>query len=227
MRINTQPIEKRQESDRIEIHSIWDTIQGEGPFAGMPATFIRLAGCNLQCQFCDTDYTSRRYSLTASEILEEVRRLPRRRLVVLTGGEPFRQSIELLVEWLTNDKKLVQIETNGTLKPKWYSHPENVTIVCSPKTPLLAKGMWDWVDAVKYVVEAGYIDEDGLPLSSVGPQYGRPARPPEGWKGDIYVQPLDFQDRAENLMNVQAAVESCMTHGYRLCLQVHKLVGLD
>ena len=61
MQRNTQPAEKQVKSSGLilAINSIFYTIQGEGPFAGSPAVFVRLAGCNLQCPMCDTEYTSR------------------------------------------------------------------------------------------------------------------------------------------------------------------------
>ena len=51
----------------LQVNSIFYTIQGEGPFAGRPAIFIRLAGCNLQCPGCDTEYTKRQ-TMTVDEI---------------------------------------------------------------------------------------------------------------------------------------------------------------
>ena len=48
----------------------WATIQGEGPYAGSPATFIRLWGCNLKCYFCDTDFESAPVSRTVKEVVE-------------------------------------------------------------------------------------------------------------------------------------------------------------
>ena len=58
-KINSQAIEKSAHytTRSYDVHSIFPTIQGEGPFVGQPAIFIRLAGCNLQCPACDTDYT--------------------------------------------------------------------------------------------------------------------------------------------------------------------------
>ena len=55
----------------LEVVDLWQTIQGEGPFAGMRAIFIRLAGCNLQCPFCDTDYTSKRETLEVRMIYQK------------------------------------------------------------------------------------------------------------------------------------------------------------
>src|SRR3954467_9071958 len=48
----------RSDGNSLSIHSIFYTLQGEGPYSGCPAVFMRLAGCNLQCPGCDTDYTS-------------------------------------------------------------------------------------------------------------------------------------------------------------------------
>jgi organic radical activating enzyme len=54
----------------------------------------------------------------------------------------------------------------------------------------------------------------------------RPARPPEGYKHRIYVQPLDEQDPEANHRNLIACREVCLQHGYTLCLQLHKIAGL-
>lgn len=229
---NIQPIEKkieRQPHDELAVHSIFDTIQGEGPFAGEPATFIRLAGCNLNCKWCDTDYTSKRSRLTPNEINDVMMTMPARRVVVLTGGEPFRQDFYGFFLHCIKPGQILQVETNGTLYRDFLEkqYTEQMVIVCSPKTPAIDDRMWRFINALKYVVEDGRIDEtDGLPLSSVGPQYGRPARPPEYWKGVIFVQPLDVQDPVKNLENLKAAAESCMKHNYILTTQIHKEAGL-
>ena len=87
------------------IHSLFLTIQGEGPFSGDAAVFVRLEGCNLQCPACDTDYTGgpRAQILSADDIVGAVGVLvgtSRASLVVLTGGEPFRQDLAELVDAL-------------------------------------------------------------------------------------------------------------------------------
>lgn len=236
MQINTQPIEKSTNSSDLEVFEIFDTLQGEGPFAGTPATFIRLAGCNLRCNFCDSLYSSRRDTYTPKLLLNHLlENYPKRELVVITGGEPFRQDIMPFVSMLFFEDYIVQIETNGTL---WLPsldtidvirkvNLEDFVIVCSPKTPAIHEKMWPWITELKYVVEAGKISMcDGLPISSVGPQYGIPARPPKDWSGQIYIQPLDSQDPVENEANMQAAVRSCLKFGHRLCLQLQKIVSL-
>jgi 7-carboxy-7-deazaguanine synthase len=232
MELNTQPRERQADSDStgfVYIHSIWHTIQGEGPFAGCPAIFVRVAGCNLQCPLCDTDYTSQRKGMLPSEIIRAVREAsPIPTLVVLSGGEPFRQDIAPLCSAIIDHGLAVQIETNGSLYlPHMpYGNPL-LTIVCSPKTtkvhPRLAPHIRSW----KYVLAAGEVAADGLPMSCLGGKFP-PARPTaDNWEYDqIYVQPLDEQDGEKNKEHMVEAVRSCMQHGYRLCLQMHKIVGL-
>lgn len=231
--MNTQPIEKPVEgTTHLSVVDIWDTIQGEGPFAGMPSVFVRLAGCNLQCPACDTDYTTGRKHIEVEALIRDIRALAGRsdiqhprKLVVITGGEPFRQDIRPLVHGLLPRGFKVQIETNGTLYPAGLR--SEAFIVCSPKTPGINPAIGRRAKAWKYVVEEGKIDpRDGLPTSALG-MPRPPARPPMGVKPeDIYVSPMDAQDADRNKVNTEAAVESCLKFGYRLSLQTHKLVGL-
>lgn len=215
---------------RVEVHSVFFTIQGEGIFAGSPAVFIRLAGCNLQCPQCDTEYTSERRTSTPEQVLEEVRyelktnNLPYPPLIVITGGEPFRQEIGPLCKILLLNGFKVQVETNGTL---YNEVPEEVFIVCSPKTGSLNKHLASRANAFKYVVDPEFVDEDGLPLTVLGhPCHPRVARPPKGFGGTVYVQPVDTGWQFVNKKNEQAVVALCLRHGYTLCLQLHKIIGL-
>lgn len=224
---NKQPREKQdlRTGGQVAVHSIWDTIQGEGPYAGHPATFVRLAGCNLQCRLCDTDYTSSREWMMPeavwARLFDSVGRL-----VVLTGGEPFRQNIGPLVRYLTGKHREVQIETNGTLFIQDFPY-HLATVVCSPKTPQIDERLLPHIDAFKYVVAAGQIDpEDGLPLSSLG-ENGKPYRQPEDECLPVYVQPLDEQHSGLNKKHMEAAVQSCLEFGHILCLQTHKIAGVE
>lgn len=225
--LNRQPIEKveHDEGRFLDVHSIFDTIQGEGPFAGMPAVFVRLAGCNLQCRFCDTQYTQGRRLWSVDALVDEVSAFfdgdqhVRPRLIVVTGGEPFRQNIGPFVQMFP----YIQIETNGTLPIRDIGREAH--IIVSPKTGKVHHSVWMRARAAKYVLDAHHVDpEDGLPTTTLGHVANpRVARPPNGWKGEIYVQPAD-DDTAE--ANLQAAIESCMRYGYRLSLQTHKIIGL-
>lgn len=231
--MNQQPIEKQDLSkgSELAVHSIFRTIQGEGPFAGRPAVFIRLAGCNLQCPGCDTDYTGTREYLSPDDIINQVQAIGSPHdLIVITGGEPFRQDISALVYMLARypHERQVQIETNGTLAiPDFPYHL--CTVVCAPKTGKIAKGLEKHIEALKYVVTAGNVSpDDGLPIHVLShPAHPVVARPPATFVGLVYVQPADDADPVKNAANLAAAVKSCLRHGYTLCLQIHKIINME
>lgn len=228
IQLNMQPIEKKEYrlDGALDIMSVFLTIQGEGPYTGMPAVFVRTAGCNLLCPECDTDYTSGRRMASPESLIKQIEQLrPQGGLVVITGGEPFRQNLAPFVLSLL-DRYMVQIETNGTYYDIRFPYTA-VDIVCSPKTPKINDLLWKHIEAVKYVVEADHVDPaDGLPIRVLGADC-HAARPPQDWQGEIYVQPADEKDSQQNWRNIQQAVDSCLKFGYRLSLQTHKILGLD
>lgn len=238
--MNTQPIEKRREHDgtSLDVHSVFHTIQGEGPFTGHAAVFIRLAGCNLQCPACDTDYTTDRWNSTPFALLKMVQEMRREGLVVITGGEPFRQNIHPLVELLIAEGFTVQVETNGTLAPPTIGFPELCSldtnernkcfIVCSPKAGRVNPVTASLVCAYKYVMAHDSVGKDGLPLLALGHSASpHVARPHEGFKGVTYLQPCDDKDVVINSANLRECVKSVMLHPYVLQLQVHKIIDVE
>lgn len=236
--LNLQPVEKLSDAPLLDVHSTFFTIQGEGPHTGRPAMFVRLAGCNLQCPGCDTDYTSRRkhFDTLADRVISffaalgEDDKRTQMPLVVVTGGEPFRQPIAL-VEFCNRVDRAgigVQIETNGTLPIPQMLH-RRVDIVVSPKTGSVHTSVAERALAWKYVLRADDLADDGLPVHTLDhnvPQ--KVARPPKGFPvSQIYIQPLDQRNERANKENLNAAVSACMKYGYRLQLQVHKLIGVE
>ncbi len=123
-------------SETLNIAEIFYSIQGEGFHAGAPAIFVRSAGCNLACSFCDTDFSIKE-KLTPEALCERISIFPCR-FVVITGGEPTIQprAIRKLVELLHQNGYYVTMETNGsspdTLGVDW--------VTVSPK--LSQKGEW-------------------------------------------------------------------------------------
>ena len=232
-----EPFEYNTEG-HLDVHSVFYTIQGEGPLAGSPAVFVRLAGCNLRCPLCDTDYTSTRKMYSPEELLKQVIQESRhvrgiiRPIIVLTGGEPFRQNFSPFVQMAQLRGYKVQIETNGTL---WLDDFLDIIpkpmIVCSPKTSTLHPKIIPHIDALKYILSytSGY-DARGIPRHPLG-MGESPCQPWQGdwtsFQGEIYIQPLDEKDEEKNRENVQCAVACCMLHGYRLCLQIHKQLGME
>lgn len=238
MQINIQPIEKRaiREDGFLDVHSIFYTIQGEGPFCGTPAVFVRLAGCNLQCPFCDTEYIEGRHFMSPTEIIESIKELmPRLGLVVITGGEPFRQNLTRLLSMLIVRDYYVQIETNGTLPPSIFRYSDDIGsrkgayIVCSPKTGKVNPMVSAQACCFKYVMAADDLGIDGIPITALGHKASPClARPPKNYPTNrTYLQPMDAQNPEENQHNIEAVRDSCLKHGYILQLQIHKLIGVE
>lgn len=207
----------------LEVKHLFPTLQGEGPYVGQPSVFIRLGGCNLACTFCDTDFED--YTpMPLADILARTKELSLakgqrvRDLVVITGGEPFRQNIAPLCEALLAEKFRVQIETNGTL---YRSLPDAVDIVCSPKNTgqgyfPVREDLLSRVNAFKFIISRH--DAKYNHVADVG--QGRYHTP-------VYVQPMDEYDAVRNAENLALAKELAMTYGYRLSLQTHKLLGIE
>ena len=95
---------------------LYKSVQGESSFAGLPCIFVRLAGCNLRCAWCDSEYTfggGRPFS--EDEIVAQIEALAPCRLVEFTGGEPMLQARELipLMRRLLDSGYSLMIETSG------------------------------------------------------------------------------------------------------------------
>ena len=223
----------------LSVHSQFVTIQGEGPHAGKAAVFLRLAGCNLQCPLCDTEYTEGAYTQDVDTIARGIAEegIP---LVVITGGEPFRQNISELVKRLLDRDLVVQVETNGHLSPMGMTlatwHHRNFGVVVSPKTSHVDPTIALFAMAFKYVLVAGEQDEYGFPTSALNhplPKGKALALPPDDYRGPVYIQPADEKNDALNGLNLDAAISLVMRmtmRGYdnfRLGVQMHKIAGLE
>lgn len=95
---------------------IYKSVQGESSFAGRPCIFVRLAGCNLRCAWCDSEYTfTGGYKLSEDEVVAEIAKLTPVKLIEFTGGEPLLQESEVvpLMERLLRDGYELMIETSG------------------------------------------------------------------------------------------------------------------
>jgi 7-carboxy-7-deazaguanine synthase (Cx14CxxC type) len=199
------------------------TLQGEGANTGKPAVLLRFAGCNLwsgkeedrataSCQFCDTDFEGvdgpggGKYT-EASHLADAVDgawpAVRGSKFVLCTGGEPLLQLDADLLTELRARNFFIAIETNGTI-----AAPAGIDWICvSPKA------------GTKLVQTAG--DE----LKLVYPQEGLdPATFEHLEFAHLFLQPLDGPDRKRN---TELAIEYCLGHpGWRLSLQMHKIVGI-
>lgn len=111
------------------ISEIFYSIHGEGLLQGTPMVFIRLAGCNLKCPFCDTKYAwEKGKKKEVVEIIDEVKKF-RYKKVCITGGEPYLQNLKFLVSALKKFNFWISVETNGTI----WQEIEVDWITVSPK----------------------------------------------------------------------------------------------
>jgi len=138
----------------LKIIEIFPSIQGEGMRQGEPTVFVRLAGCDRRCSFCDTRYAWEGGAEQAvDKILERVRTIRRgfpARWVCLTGGEPFMQDVRPLVRLLKRDRCLVQLETNGT---RYFATAADwITVSPKPKEYLVRPEFQRLAREVKLVV---------------------------------------------------------------------------
>jgi organic radical activating enzyme len=219
--------QKLDETGELKFVELFYTIQGEGPYSGMPSVFLRLAGCNLRCRWCDTDFETGARVETAEAIALEIKETAKgvTDLVVITGGEPMLQNIVPLIQILNRRGMRCQIETAGTI---WVPGLEAlpVTLVCSPKTGKVHKQMFERCQNYKYVVGHDDAIVDGRVFTQTQPT-SKPVLLAEGKAGStIWIQPRDDHDEVANEKNVEFARDLCLQHGYRLCLQLHKLVGV-
>ena len=189
----------------LQLAEIFYSVQGEGTWTGTPAVFVRLAGCNLSCAFCDTDY-SLRFFAPVEDVVARVRAeggdCP---MVILTGGEPLAQAeTPALIEALRADGRRVHIESNGTLA---LPLPDDVWLTVSPKerlSPELARR----ADEAKLIVDG---------------------RVPEEWVDAFPPQtPLFLQPEGNKPANVALAVDAVKRDPsrLRLSLQTHKFIGV-
>lgn len=190
------------------INEIFYSLQGEGRWAGRPAVFIRFAGCNLKCPFCDTDFKASRKML-ATEIIEEAMQYGCN-FVVLTGGEPTMQVTDEFIDAMHDANFYIAMETNGTREV-----PSGVDwITCSPKAAYVENAsVWlREADEVKVVFD-GIADHTPDTFDIEAEEY--------------YVQPCDTGNAQRNEVIVKQCVEWVKAHpNWKLSLQQQKILNV-
>ena len=117
----------------LRVDEIFTSFQGEGPFIGTPCLFVRLYGCNLDCNFCDTPQKkfTKVNEKELGEIIKDLTKEYDLDLVVFTGGEPLLQigKLNKVKEYLKDTPLNLHIETNGSL----LNYDNGFTYIISPK----------------------------------------------------------------------------------------------
>lgn len=204
----------------FRVNEIFYSLQGEGRNTGRAAVFVRFAGCNLKCSFCDTDFDSYR-EMTADEIVSAMSSYPTR-FAVLTGGEPTLQVDEPLIALLHQHGYEVAMESNGT-RPA----PQNLDwLTVSPKRTGLSLSQgwnpqWREPDEIKVVFEEHTRPEDVLQSLS-------PLSCEDKERILLYLQPCDTGNKERNAVIMKQCVDYIKEHPqWRLSLQTHKLIGIQ
>jgi len=189
----------------LALAEIFYSVQGEGTWTGTPAVFVRLAGCNLNCRFCDTDFSVRAFA-SVETIVAEVRALggdcP---MIVLTGGEPLAQvESSDLIAALRADGRRVHIESNGSIP---VTLADDVWLTVSPKERL-HPAMAARANEVKLIVD-GRVPDEWL----------------AAFPRDL---PTFLQPEGNKRANVELALEAAKARPerLRLGLQTHKFIGI-
>ena len=189
----------------LQLAEIFYSVQGEGTWTGTPAVFVRLAGCNLSCAFCDTDYALKFFEDVAGVVARVRTEGGACPTVILTGGEPLAQhESRALIDALRADGRRVHIESNGTLPTEL---PDDVWLTVSPKERL-APAMARRANEAKLIVDG---------------------RVPAEWIGAFPAStPLFLQPEGNKSANVALALEAAKRdpQRLRLSLQTHKLIGV-
>ena len=203
------------------VNEIFYTLQGEGAHSGIPAVFVRFSGCNLRCPWCDTEFTD--YTLmTAEQIVAEMTSLydtpnERRKMCVLTGGEPALHVDVPLLNALHAAGFYICIETNGT-----RALPDGIDwITCSPKegTQLALQR----ADEVKVVFTGTYDPEVWRNKIEAEHWMLQPLR----YTGDWLIQSGVDEWEDDRNDNLPETVRYILAHPFwRLSVQLHKIAGL-
>jgi 7-carboxy-7-deazaguanine synthase len=189
----------------LQLAEIFYSIQGEGTWTGMPAVFVRLAGCNLACDFCDTDYSLKSFA-SVDETVNRVREIGGEcASVILTGGEPLAQTqTPLLIDALRRAGYRVHVESNGTL---FADLPDDVWLCVSPKERVDPRMALRANEAKLIVAER--VPEEHLSLFP-------------------HLSVILLQPEGNKRKNVEIALAYAKAHPqrFRLSLQTHKFIGV-
>jgi 7-carboxy-7-deazaguanine synthase len=213
---------------------IYKSVQGESSFTGLPCIFVRLAGCNLRCTWCDSEYTfTGGHKMSLDDVLGEVKKLAPAKLVEITGGEPMLQEREVvpLMQRLLAENYEILIETSGERPLKTV--PTAVHKIVDVKCPGSGEGESFRIENLEALTPA---DEVKFVLSNRADyEFAREFSRAHGLEkrvGSVLFSPAFRKDAgpqrdANNcLLDPQVLVEWILADGLnvRLGLQIHKFI---
>lgn len=219
-----------------KVNEVFQTIQGEGSFTGMPSIFVRLQGCPVGCAWCDTKHTwfiDPQLQVSMPEVLAKkadtdywaeitpaallqvfTERAYQAKHVVITGGEPCMYDLVPLCEALHQQGYSTQIETSGTFEVRV---PAASWVTVSPKINMaggytVLSSAMQRANEIKHPVAMQKHVEELLTLLEQTATTNKL----------VYLQPISQQKRATEL-----AIATCIERNWRLSVQVHKYIGIE
>ena len=194
----------------LKINEIFHSLQGEGFNTGTASVFIRLSGCNLRCDFCDTRHEEGTL-MSLPEIVEQVMQYPKAPLIVLTGGEPSLWiDEEFIIGLKSMTGKRIAIETNGT-----HLLPHGIDwVTLSPKTGIGNSGEMPVVLTRCNELKVVYVGQDLAQYDNITATHR-------------FLQPCWTEDPEKRTLNLQATVQAVLDNPqWRLSLQTHRILGI-
>lgn len=210
---NVHPVDESTDLTKIyKIVEIFHSVQGEGVHAGIPHVFIRFGKCNLQCEWCDTDFETFE-EMTAEQILYQVSQYPSKRLI-FTGGEPMLNDLWPLQRLFKSRGYTLACESNGTIE--------------------IPEGLLDWIcispkDQMYPQVKIRQRHGDELKCVYVGQDLSMYDDLKLGFTHH-FLQPCYMENESvewngKNFALTETVVKENPT--WRLSLQTHKWMGVD
>lgn len=211
--------------NKLIVNEIFGSIDGEGIRTGELATFIRLAGCNLKCSYCDTDYAldfKDGEEMTIEEILDKVKQIGYRN-ITLTGGEPLiHRNVEELIDELIKNNYNVNIETNGAVDITKYTS-KNVILTMDYKTN--SSGMTKYMKTRNLAKLRGY---DVLKFVCSSKDFSEIKKILKNYKikSYIYLSPIFDEIQPSELVDFLKELhkEKFDTSKIRIQIQLHKII---
>ncbi|MCI1274185.1 MAG: 7-carboxy-7-deazaguanine synthase QueE [Clostridiaceae bacterium] len=223
---------------KTKIKELFASIQGEGPYIGYNQLFIRFCGCNLNCQYCDTDFdTQNNYTEYApSELIQKIKAdydLTKIHSISLTGGEPLL-SADFLKEFLPLIGKKIYLETNATLPEQLIKVKDLISIIAADiklESSTGIKGTYKMHDEffkqctgvetfAKIVFNENFSNSEIVEVTKLARKYNIP----------LVLQPEMNKDKIQVSSNIiQTILDKCLNEykNVRVIPQSHKFMGIE
>ena len=203
----------------MKVVEIFKSIDGEGIRVGYPVTFIRLAGCNLRCNYCDTKYSyedEKFTEMTPQEIYIQVYKLGGKR-ITLTGGEPLiHKDVKVLVDLLIQKGYELNIETNGSVDITLFLDKHTIITMdykCA-SSDMEDKMLLDNISKLRKQDVLKFVVSDDNDLDTVQRIY-------QNTKATVYISPVFGRIEPKQIVEymLEHNMENC-----RVQVQLHKII---